>query len=125
MPYAKELGTKEQQVRGLIREVVQNQDLEYTWEGIKCSPVQFAYRNKMEFTFGDEELNGPLALGMHKRGSMNISYKDLKVLEVPFPSIEEQGQIAKEYEDSYKKYTESISEAEKQWKDTLDKLQKF
>jgi len=56
---------------------------------------------------------------------MNISYKDLKVLEVPFPSIEEQGQIAKEYENSYKKYTESISEAEKQWKDTLDKLQKF
>jgi type I restriction enzyme M protein len=56
---------------------------------------------------------------------MNISYKDLKVLEVPFPSIEEQGQIAKEYEDSYKQYTESISEAEKQWKDTLDKLQKF
>ena len=70
MPYAKELGTKEQQVRGLIREVVQKQDPEYTWEGIKCSPVQLAYRNKMEFTFGDEELNGPLALGMHKRGSM-------------------------------------------------------
>ena len=27
------------------------------------------YRNKMEFTFGDEYKEGPMALGMHKRGS--------------------------------------------------------
>ena len=27
------------------------------------------YRNKMEFSFGDEVKDGPLALGMHKRGS--------------------------------------------------------
>lgn len=39
------------------------------FEGIKGSPQQFAYRNKMEFSFGDEIKDGPLALGMHKRGS--------------------------------------------------------
>ena len=31
--------------------------------------MPYEYRNKMEFSFGDEEKDGPLALGMHKRGS--------------------------------------------------------
>ncbi len=39
------------------------------FEGIKKSPLQFGYRNKMEFTFGDEYKDGPVALGMHKKGS--------------------------------------------------------
>lgn len=39
---------------------------EYIWEGIKPSPVRSEYRNKMEFSFGDEYKDGPLALGMHK-----------------------------------------------------------
>ena len=37
--------------------------------GIKESPRKTGYRNKMEFSFGDEFKDGPLALGMHKRGS--------------------------------------------------------
>jgi restriction endonuclease S subunit len=56
---------------------------------------------------------------------MNISYKDLKVMEVPFPSLEEQERVAKEYTESYEEYVRSISEAEKRWQDTLSKLQKF
>lgn len=56
---------------------------------------------------------------------MNISYKDLKVMEVPFPSLDEQEQAAKEYKESYNEYVKSISEAEKRWQDTLNKLQKF
>ena len=56
---------------------------------------------------------------------MNISYKDLKVLEVPFPTLNEQERIAKEYKESYTEYVKSISEAEKRWHDTLSKLQKF
>ena len=32
-------------------------------------PSHQGYRNKMEFSFGDEVKDGPLALGMHKRGS--------------------------------------------------------
>ncbi len=39
------------------------------YEGIRKSPRQFGYRNKMEFTFGDEYKDGPLSLGMHKKGS--------------------------------------------------------
>lgn len=39
------------------------------WEGIIGSPVEFAYRNKMEFSFGDAYKGGPLTLGLHKKGS--------------------------------------------------------
>ncbi|WP_034446590.1 23S rRNA (uracil(1939)-C(5))-methyltransferase RlmD [Butyrivibrio sp. AE2032] len=69
MPYVKELGLKEQQVRTLLKPAMDRQTCRFTWEGIKTSPVKFAYRNKMEFTFGDEVMGGPLCLGMHKRGS--------------------------------------------------------
>ncbi len=56
---------------------------------------------------------------------MNISYKDLKLLEVPFPAIGEQEKVAKEYEESYQTYIKAISEAEERWKDVLNKLQIF
>ena len=68
MPYVKELGLKEQQVRSLLQPAFERQQERWTWEGIKTSPVKYAYRNKMEFTFGDEVMGGPLCLGMHKRG---------------------------------------------------------
>ncbi|MCR5670606.1 MAG: 23S rRNA (uracil-5-)-methyltransferase RumA, partial [Butyrivibrio sp.] len=70
MPYVKELGLKEQQVKRLLAPAIERQDCRFTWEGIKTSPVKFAYRNKMEFSFGDEVMGGPLCLGMHKRGSI-------------------------------------------------------
>ena len=41
----------------------------FKWEGILSSPDQFRYRNKMEFTFGDAEKDGPLTLGLHRRNS--------------------------------------------------------
>ncbi|MGI6110019.1 MAG: N-6 DNA methylase [Eubacteriaceae bacterium] len=56
---------------------------------------------------------------------MNISYNDLKILEVPFPAIADQDRTACEYENSYRTYIQSISEAEKRWQDTLDKLEIF
>ena len=56
---------------------------------------------------------------------MNISYKDLKLLEVPFPVIDEQETVAKEYVEAYQNYTKTITEAEKLWKKTLEKLQNF
>ena len=68
MPYVKELGLKEQQVRKLLQPAFERQQERWTWEGIKTSPIKYAYRNKMEFTFGDEVMGGPLSLGMHKRG---------------------------------------------------------
>lgn len=56
---------------------------------------------------------------------MNISYKDLKLLEVPFPSLEEQEKAAKEYDESYQVYKQAISKAEEKWNTTLSKLQNF
>lgn len=41
----------------------------FTFEGVKASPKEFGYRNKMEFSFGDEYKDGPLSLGLHKKGS--------------------------------------------------------
>ncbi|WP_026514235.1 23S rRNA (uracil(1939)-C(5))-methyltransferase RlmD [Butyrivibrio sp. LB2008] len=69
MPYVKQLGLKEQQVRSILKPAFERQSSKVTWEGIKTSPVKFAYRNKMEFSFGDEVVGGPLCLGMHKKGS--------------------------------------------------------
>ena len=56
---------------------------------------------------------------------MNVSYKDLNYLEIPFPSKEDQEQVAVKYETAYKKYISTISEAEKKWSDTLRRLQDF
>lgn len=36
--------------------------------GIERSPRVEGYRNKMEYTFGDEVKGGPLVLGLHRRG---------------------------------------------------------
>ncbi len=65
MPYEEQLKIKEGQVRALLDGVCS----QYRFEGIKASPISEGYRNKMEFSFGDEEKDGPLCLGMHKRGS--------------------------------------------------------
>ena len=67
MSYEHQLALKEQQVKTLLDGVISD----YQWEGIKGSPVQEAYRNKMEYSFGDEYKDGPLALGMHKKGSFH------------------------------------------------------
>ena len=32
----------------------------YSFEGVKASPNEFGFRNKMEFTFGDEYKDGTL-----------------------------------------------------------------
>lgn len=66
LPYDEQLRLKEKMVRELLDEVCKD----YTFLGIKGSPVEWEYRNKMEFSFGDEYKDGPLALGLHKKGSM-------------------------------------------------------
>ncbi len=68
LPYKEQLALKSTQVQKLLAPVITNWS-DTLFEGIKPSPNQFAYRNKMEFTFGDAYKDGPLALGMHKRGS--------------------------------------------------------
>lgn len=63
--YEEQLKIKESQIKKLLDSVCDD----YKFDGIKASPYQFEYRNKMEFSFGDEVKDGPLALGMHKRNS--------------------------------------------------------
>lgn len=65
LPYEEQLRIKEAQVKELLDSVCDA----YVFEGIKGSPTAGGYRNKMEFSFGDEYKDGPLALGMHRRGS--------------------------------------------------------
>ncbi|MBQ8662360.1 MAG: class I SAM-dependent RNA methyltransferase [Eubacterium sp.] len=67
LPYEEQLKLKADQVLELMEAVVPN--AAEIFEGIKPSPRQFGYRNKMEYTFGDEIKDGPLSVGMHKRGS--------------------------------------------------------
>ncbi len=69
LPYDEQLKIKGEQVKKLLDGVLNKQEAGYVWEGIKGSPKEYAYRNKMEFSFGDEYKDGPLSLGMHKRGS--------------------------------------------------------
>lgn len=69
LPYEEQIKMKEKQVKDLIDAVITEENKGYEFLPIKASPRPKAYRNKMEFSFGDEYKDGPLALGMHKRGS--------------------------------------------------------
>ena len=76
MSYDEQLKMKAGQVKKLLDTAISSAgqvDAEgkpdYVFEGITGSPKQWAYRNKMEFSFGDEYKDGPLSLGLHKKGS--------------------------------------------------------
>ncbi|MGL5652560.1 MAG: 23S rRNA (uracil(1939)-C(5))-methyltransferase RlmD [Paraclostridium sp.] len=65
VPYEKQLEIKERQVMDLFL----GQDIfGFNFQGIEQSPQTREYRNKMEYTFGDEMKDGPLTLGLHKKG---------------------------------------------------------
>ena len=67
MSYENQLKMKECQVRELLDGALNGTD--YQWEGIHGSPIEFRSRNNMEFSFGDAYKDGPLTLGLHKKGS--------------------------------------------------------
>ena len=75
LKYEDQLKLKESQVKRVLDQAING---EYEYQGIKASPVSECYRNKMEYTFGDEYKDGPLSLGMHKRGGF---YDIVKVSE--------------------------------------------
>lgn len=88
-PYEESLAVKEGQVQRLLAPVLASQERVCHIEPIKGSPVVFGYRNKMEFTFGDEVKDGPLALGMHKRGSFYdiVSVTDCRIVDEDYRKI--------------------------------------
>ncbi len=65
LPYEEQLRLKQEQVKELLQPVLGDVPM----EPILPSPRQDGYRNKMEFSFGDEVKGGRLSLGMHKKGS--------------------------------------------------------
>ena len=65
MSYKHQLELKKTLVKAILDGVIKTP---YEFQGIIGSPNEWGYRNKMEFTFGDEYKDGPLALGMHKKG---------------------------------------------------------
>jgi 23S rRNA (uracil-5-)-methyltransferase RumA len=84
--YEKQLQHKYQLVKGLLEEAGITG---YEDKGIVQSPSPWHYRNKMEFTFGDEYKNGPLTLGMHKKNSSFdiVTVEQCHIVDKDFGSI--------------------------------------
>ena len=87
LSYENELKLKENQVRGLF----EKEDLDINLLGIEPSPLVRGYRNKMEYTFGDEEKDGPLALGLHMKGRFYevVNTNDCNIVNPDFTIIRE------------------------------------
>lgn len=66
MDYSEQVKLKEKQVKNILNQAITTS---YEFQGIISSPISEAYRNKMEYSFGDEIKEGPLALGLHKRNT--------------------------------------------------------
>ncbi|MCI8465312.1 MAG: 23S rRNA (uracil(1939)-C(5))-methyltransferase RlmD [Lachnospiraceae bacterium] len=83
--YEEQLKIKENMVKKLIQEFCP----ESVFEGIVASPLSSYYRNKMEYSFGDEVKDGPLMLGMHKRGSFHdiVTVEDCRIADHDFRTI--------------------------------------
>lgn len=96
LPYEEQLKIKEGQVKKLLDGVLGKQEEPWLWEGIKGSPKCYEYRNKMEYSFGDEVKDGPLSLGMHKRGSFYdvVTVTDCRIVDSDYRLIL---QTVKEY----------------------------
>ncbi len=89
LPYSEQLKMKEEQMKRLLDTCLGRQAEDWCWEGIKGSPVAYEYRNKMEFSFGDEVKDGPLALGMHRRGSFYdvVTVEDCRIVDEDYRLI--------------------------------------
>lgn len=86
LEYSKQLEIKERQILDLFEE---KNITGFEYLGIQGSPSSTCYRNKMEFTFGDEFKDGPLSLGMHKTGRFIdiITVEDCRLVDQDFIQI--------------------------------------
>lgn len=86
MKREEELRMKERQVKTLLENA--NIEIE-NWEGMVPSPLETGYRNKCEFSFGDEEKGGALALGMRKKMSHYevVTLKDCNIIDKDFLTV--------------------------------------
>ncbi len=86
VPYEKQLEIKSGQVKSILDSVLTES---YEFLPIVPSPKKTEYRNKMEFSFGDEVKEGPLALGMHRRYSFHsiVSTSSCSIVDEDFRQI--------------------------------------
>ncbi|MCR5201552.1 MAG: 23S rRNA (uracil(1939)-C(5))-methyltransferase RlmD [Lachnospiraceae bacterium] len=74
VPYEKQLELKKKWIRKIFKDVITpekngGKGFDDIYEDIHKSPKVYEYRNKMEFSFGDEVKDGPMTLGLHKKHS--------------------------------------------------------
>ena len=89
LPYEEQIALKESQVKALLLPVLEKQETACVFEPIHPSPVTCGYRNKMEFSFGDGVKDGPLELGMHKKGSFYdiVTVSDCQIVDGDYRKI--------------------------------------
>ena len=85
LSYENELELKEKQIKALFEQ----EKLDINFLGIEKSPEVNGYRNKMEYTFGDEEKDGPLALGLHRKGRFYevVNVENCNIVDKDFTNI--------------------------------------
>ncbi|MBE6032413.1 MAG: 23S rRNA (uracil(1939)-C(5))-methyltransferase RlmD [Firmicutes bacterium] len=86
IPYAEQLKNKEDEIRKLFQ--LKNLQPE-EFLPIQASPRTEAYRNKMEYTFGDEVKGGEMNLGLHRKGRFMsvLTTDDCKIVDPDFNKI--------------------------------------
>ena len=88
-----EVNLKGEQMKKLFSGRVSESERKYgtspIWDGIKQSPKVHGYRNKMEFSFGDETKGGDLNVGLHKRGAFHdiIDTSDCMIVDEDYRTI--------------------------------------
>ena len=83
LSYADQIALKDSQMRKIFKDYL------YCYEGTYESPVNEAYRNKMEFSFGDGCKGGELELGLHKKGSFYdiVSVRECRIVDEDYRKI--------------------------------------
>ena len=66
LPYDVQLEMKSSQIQALFQPILSENTV---FDGIKGSPHELEYRNKLDLSFGNETIDGPLTCGMHKTGT--------------------------------------------------------
>ena len=89
LSYDDQIELKGRQAKELLGQVIGEERLDEVFEGVIRSPKQYGYRNKMEYSFGDEIKDGPLTLGMHKRGSFYdvVTVDDCRIVDEDYRLI--------------------------------------
>lgn len=76
--------------KNMVLKILKNAGIDdFEFEGLVPAPSENAYRNKCEFSFGDSEKDGDIALGMRKRGSFYevVTLKDCNIVDSDFLKI--------------------------------------